>query len=113
MPLIGGRCQRCGLTVQPLRHACRRCGGPLLESILGGRGRLYAWTIVRAAAEGFDPPYALGYVLLDDGPRVLARLDGWEEWLADAQIGDLLIVEVSGEGIVASARPAAQPAGAR
>jgi hypothetical protein len=27
---------------------------------------------VRVAAAGFQPPYRIGYVKLDDGPRVLA-----------------------------------------
>lgn len=38
-------------------------------------GRLYTWSTVYVSASR-PVPYTLGYVDLDDGLRVLARLDG-------------------------------------
>ena len=38
-------------------------------------GRLYSWSTVHVSASR-PVPYTLGYVDLDDGLRVLARLDG-------------------------------------
>jgi uncharacterized protein len=38
-------------------------------------GRLYSWSTVHVSASQ-PVPYTLGYVDLDDGLRVLARLDG-------------------------------------
>lgn len=39
------------------------------------RGDLYAFTRQHRTATGFDSPVVLGTVELDEGPRVLARLD--------------------------------------
>jgi uncharacterized OB-fold protein len=47
----------------------------MVEVALSNQGRLYSWTIVRVAGPGFATPYALGYVDLPEGVRVLAQLD--------------------------------------
>ena len=39
-----------------------------------GTGRLVAVTTCRVAAPGFEAPYLVGIVQLDEGPRVFARL---------------------------------------
>jgi uncharacterized OB-fold protein len=70
--LAGGRCPRCELVMFPLRPACRRCGHSLDEYGLAPNGSVEASTTVRIAASGFEPPYRIGYVKLDAGPRVLA-----------------------------------------
>lgn len=36
-------------------------------------GRVLSWTVVRSAPAGFDAPYAVALVELDDGGCVLAR----------------------------------------
>jgi uncharacterized OB-fold protein len=56
----------------PLRLACRRCGSPVEEAHVSPSGSVEAATTVRVAGSGFAPPYRIGYVKLDDGPRVLA-----------------------------------------
>jgi uncharacterized OB-fold protein len=45
------------------------------EAELSAHGSVEAWTTVRVAAAGFQPPYRIGYVKLDDGPRLLTRFD--------------------------------------
>jgi uncharacterized OB-fold protein len=56
----------------PVRPACRRCGSPVEEAEVSPAGVVEASTTVRVAGAGFAPPYRIGYVKLDDGPRVLA-----------------------------------------
>lgn len=72
--LSGGRCPGCGLVTLPLRTACRRCGSRLAAHELSPGGQIEASTTVHVAASGFDAPYVLGYVKLDEGPRVLASI---------------------------------------
>ncbi|HEY1651517.1 MAG TPA: OB-fold domain-containing protein [Acidimicrobiales bacterium] len=38
-------------------------------------GVVYSWTVVRVAPAGFSTPYALSYVDLPGGVRVLAQID--------------------------------------
>jgi uncharacterized OB-fold protein len=59
----------------PVRPSCRRCGHAVDETPLSPRGSVEASTTVRVAAAGFHPPYRIGYVKLDDGPRVLALFE--------------------------------------
>lgn len=39
---------------------------------------MWSATVVRIPVPGREPPYALAYLDLDDGPRVLAHLPGTE-----------------------------------
>jgi uncharacterized OB-fold protein len=45
----------------------------------GPLGTVWSSTVVRIALPGRTPPYALAYVDVDDGPRVLAQVDGRTE----------------------------------
>lgn len=76
MTLEGGRCPTCGTSHWPFRYACRNDATALERVVLSGRGSLYSWTTVRVGPSGFDAPYALGFVVLEEGPRVLAKLPG-------------------------------------
>lgn len=73
--LMGGRCPRCRLVMFPMRPACRRCGSSVEEAQVSPAGSVEASTTVRVAGAGFGPPYRIGYVKLDDGPRVLALFE--------------------------------------
>lgn len=74
--LLGGRCPACGTTTVMVRPFCPGCWaeGDLEPVELGANGWLYSFTIVRQAPKGFRPPYAMGYVDLDEGLRVLTRI---------------------------------------
>jgi uncharacterized OB-fold protein len=39
-----------------------------------GRGSLYSYVISHLAAPGFDPPYVIGVVELEEGPRLLSNI---------------------------------------
>ncbi|MGI5219256.1 Zn-ribbon domain-containing OB-fold protein [Nocardia sp. CA-290969] len=72
------RCADCGhIFTYPRRH-CSKCGSlSITSSPINGPGTVYAVTVVRAHP---DPefnalaPYAVAYVDLDQGGRVLTRL---------------------------------------
>lgn len=72
--LVGGRCRDCGYPLAFRRPGCPVCGGEVAEATFGPGGRIWSATVVRVATPDREPPYALAYVDLDDGPRVLAHL---------------------------------------
>ena len=82
--LVGGLCPKCGGRFFPRRDVCPHCGcDEGIERVsLAREGRLYTYSVIHAAPKGFDTPYAVGYVDLDDGVRVFAQLEGGREELA-------------------------------
>jgi uncharacterized OB-fold protein len=46
---------------------------------LSGRGKLHTYLINHRAAPGFEPPYAIAVVELDEGPRMMSNIVGVEQ----------------------------------
>jgi uncharacterized OB-fold protein len=74
--VAGARCTACGHPVAFARPRCPACHGPVEPAEFGPAGTVWSATVVRIPVPGREPPYAQAYVDLDDGPRVLAHLDG-------------------------------------
>jgi uncharacterized OB-fold protein len=88
--LLGQRCPDCGHVTAAPKAACARCGGrELAVEALPTTGEVYTQTTIAVPPEGFEGPYQVGVVQLDDA-RVLGRVPD------DAEIGD----EVSLGGVV-------------
>ncbi|WP_135821093.1 Zn-ribbon domain-containing OB-fold protein [Halostella litorea] len=80
--LLGQECRDCGHVTGAPKAACARCGSRALDTVrLPEEGTVYSVTRIEVAPEGFDAPYHVAMVALDDG-RVTARLDG------EADIGE-------------------------
>jgi len=78
--LVGSRCAACGSSAWPARAVCHRCGSASVEErTFAGAARLQSYTEVRVARPGIEAPYALGQVLLHDGPVVFGRVVGLRE----------------------------------
>lgn len=72
----GARCQACGYPTAPAAPWCPVCqNAEQSEAEFGPRGVVWSSTIVHIPVGRWQPPYALAYVDLVDGPRVLAHLD--------------------------------------
>lgn len=69
--VLGVRCAACGLATVELALRCGACGGDTESTLLHPNGSVWSWTVVGVGA---DRGVAFAYVDLDDGPRVLARL---------------------------------------
>jgi uncharacterized OB-fold protein len=64
-------CRQCGRTHWYPRALCPHCHSSDLEwRESAGRGSVYSFTVVRRA----EPPYVLGYVHLDEGPKLLTNI---------------------------------------
>ena len=77
--LIGGKCKECGDVVFPKRALCDMCGSeePTEEILIGEKGILDTYTVVRVGYPGYDLPYIMALVTLPEGKdlKVLAQLE--------------------------------------
>jgi uncharacterized protein len=82
--LMGVRCSECAAIWVPPRALCPDCHkGDMQWLAMSGTGKLVAFTSIFIGPpwmveQGFDRqhPYCTGVVELDEGPRVVARIDG-------------------------------------
>ena len=74
--LIGSRCPQCGGKHFPARQVCSHCYAEDMPVVsFAGKGKIYAFTQVYIKSPLItEHPYAVGYVMLDDGITVPARL---------------------------------------
>ncbi|MBL8363071.1 MAG: OB-fold domain-containing protein [Rubrivivax sp.] len=72
------RCTACAHAIFPPRRLCPRCGELRLAWFEpGGLGTVHAVTVVARGAEQ-GGPYNVVLVDLDEGPRLMSRVDGLE-----------------------------------
>jgi uncharacterized OB-fold protein len=74
--LLGSRCEECGFKAFPARKICPGCYSDKQGStVLSRRGKIHSFTriFIKSAAIA-EIPYIVGYVLLEDGITVPARL---------------------------------------
>lgn len=77
--LVGNSCSSCGASFFPSRLVCTNCltDKGMKRSRLGNMGWLYSYTMIRVAPKEFDPPYLVGYVVIQpENIRILAQLTG-------------------------------------
>ena len=82
--LMGSRCRKCGAFFVPPRVICIKCYSTEMEWIeMKGKGKLAAFTCIAIGPpfmtkEGYDRkhPYVCGVVELDEGVKVVARIEG-------------------------------------
>jgi len=82
--LMGSRCKKCGALFAPPRPICIKCYSTEMEwAQMKGKGKLAAFTCIAVGppfmvAEGYDRknPYCSGVVELEEGVRVVARIEG-------------------------------------
>jgi len=82
--LMGSRCKECGALFVPPHPVCTKCHSTNMELVeLKGKGNLAAFTCIfvgppSMVQQGYDRkhPYCSGVVELDEGPRVVARIEG-------------------------------------
>jgi uncharacterized OB-fold protein len=75
--LRGAKCSKCECFYFPYRRVCPNCfdRAPKTEIAMGQKAKLAVCTKVDIAPPGFQAPYILGYVDLDEGPRIFTQID--------------------------------------
>ena len=78
--LLGAKCKLCGQIIFPRREVCLNCLSRDLERLnLSRNGKLYSFTIVLMPSEHFEPPYAIGWIELQEGVRIFSQIRCWQE----------------------------------
>jgi len=71
------RCRACERAYFPPQPFCPRCTGTDVEVVRAtGRGSLHSYVINHRPAPGFEAPYVIAVVELEEGPRLLSNLVG-------------------------------------
>src|SRR5690349_17210754 len=71
------RCNSCHKAYFPPRPFCPFCAARDVAVVrASGKGKLYSYVIHHRPAPGFDPPYAIVVVELDEGPRLMSNITG-------------------------------------
>lgn len=85
------KCDACGTVVWHPRAHCTGCtNGTLSWHTASGNGTLYSYSVVRQSYHPFFRtlvPYAIAWVDLDEGPRVLSNIVGVEDPTTDLACG--------------------------
>lgn len=97
LQLIASVCADCDQRVFPPAPVCPSCMGEHMTDLpLGGRGKLYSFTVIRQAMPDFTPPYMVGYVDMPERVRVFSHLTGVAP---EALACDMLVEAVASEPI--------------
>jgi uncharacterized OB-fold protein len=78
--LLVQRCRSCGHHQLYPRAVCTACHAMDLEfKPASGRGTVYSFTVVhRSPQPGYEPPYTVAIVQLEEGARLLTNIVGGE-----------------------------------
>ena len=69
------RCTHCDAHYFPPRPFCPDClSDEVTWEALSGRGTLHTYVINHRAAPGFEAPYAIAVVQLEEGPRLMSNI---------------------------------------
>ncbi len=107
------RCSPCQAHYFPPRPFCPRChSGEVAWEATSGRGALHSYVINHRAAPGFEAPYAIAVVELEEGPRMMSSIVGVEQ-TPEALVLDMALevtFEPRGDVALPVFRPAGPPA---
>lgn len=99
--IAGSRCCACGYPNPSALERCPLCAAECAPTEFGPGATVFAATVLRVPVPGRTPPYALAYVDLDDGPRILAHVEGTDTALAPGDRVRVIGVTVEGDPLVA------------
>ena len=69
------RCNACGTYVHLPRPACRNCQSTdLAPARVSGRGVVHSFTVTHFPLPGFEPPFAVALIELEEGVRLASNV---------------------------------------
>ncbi|MBX3706745.1 MAG: OB-fold domain-containing protein [Pseudomonadales bacterium] len=91
------KCDDCGTVVfHPRRHCTGCTSGNLSWHTASGKGTLYTFSVVRQSYHPFfrgKVPYAIAWVDLDEGPRLLTNITGVTDPATELTCGQRVTVD--------------------
>ena len=74
------KCADCHKNYFPPRPFCPQCMSRNISVFrASGRATLYSYIISHIPAPGLEPPYSIGVVTLEEGPRMMTNIVGCEQ----------------------------------
>lgn len=106
------KCDDCSHVYFPPRPFCPKCASKQVQSFTAsGKGKLHSYVINHRPPPGFEAPYAIAVVLLDEGPKMMTNVVGVEQTPEALQLD--MAVEVAFERVTDDiSLPKFRPAGA-
>ena len=101
MRVSGSRCSACGYPNPSALERCPLCAAQCSPTEFGPGATVFAATVLRVPVPGRTPPYALAYIDLDDGPRILAHVEGTDNALVPGVRVRVVGVTAQGDPLVA------------
>ena len=75
--LLLQRCDACGEPYFPPRPFCPKCASRDISLVrLSGRARLMSYVISHRPTPGFETPFSIAIIELEEGPRMLTNIVG-------------------------------------
>ena len=75
--LLGLKCNQCGAYTAPPKKVCMECASEDMEIVeLNGKGEIQTFTVINVPPEGFEAPYMVALVKLDEGPWIMGNVIG-------------------------------------
>ena len=72
---LGLKCNKCNAYTVPPKKVCIMCTSEDMEIVdIKPNGEIKTYTVVRVPPEGFEAPYIVGMVELDEGPWVMGNI---------------------------------------
>lgn len=91
------QCDNCNTVVFYPRAHCTGCtDSKLTWKEASGKGTVYTFSVVRLSRHPFfgsKVPYAVAWIDLDEGPRILSNITGVDDPLKEVKIGQKVEVE--------------------
>lgn len=91
------RCDDCEALVFYPRHHCTSClGQNLTWHTSKGAGTVYTYSVIRQSYHPFfrgKVPFAVAWIDLDEGPRILSNLTGVEDPTTEVEVGQRVTVD--------------------
>lgn len=72
---LGLKCKQCGAYTAPPQKVCSECSSEDMEVVeLSRNGEVQTFTVIHVPAEGFEAPYIVALIQLEEGPWVTANI---------------------------------------
>jgi uncharacterized OB-fold protein len=72
---LGLKCNQCGAYTIPPQKVCSECHSEDMKVVeLSRKGKVRSFTVIYIPAEGFQAPYIVGLIELEEGPWVTANI---------------------------------------
>ena len=86
---LGLKCEQCGEYTVPPQKVCSGCHSEDIEVVeLSRHGEVRSFTVIYTPAEGFEAPYIVGLIELEEGPWVTVSIIDFDP--AEATIENLI-----------------------